>query len=65
MNDFKTIDTLTKFQEIASKNIVSEDDREYIKYFPLKLSESILHDLGDCEAIRIANTILAVAEKSY
>ncbi|EXG87827.1 hypothetical protein K413DRAFT_4728 [Clostridium sp. ASBs410] len=64
MNDFKTIDTLTKFQEIASKNNVSEDDRDYVRYFPLKIAESILYDLGDAEAIRIANAIMAVAEKS-
>lgn len=65
MNITKTMEEMKKFNEILSTGDSQPEDREYIRYFSLKIAQSIISDLGDSEAIKIANVILSVAEKPY
>lgn len=65
MNESKTIEELKRFYKIISSGDPQSVDREYIRFFSLKMAESIISDLGDTTATEIANIILVVAEKPY
>ncbi len=64
MNNSETIKVLTKFYNVISSTTPDNEDKEYVRYFNLKIAEAIIRDMGHSEAIRIANTILSTVDET-
>ena len=60
MNNYKTIETINKFDNIAKSGPSCSEDKLFIEYFCLHLAESIFNDFGETQANSLAKTIIAV-----
>lgn len=62
MKQYKTIETIERFEKLCSFGDPTEEDCFFMDNFPLKLAEGLLFDFGEGASKQVGKILMAITD---